>query len=305
MSKKASQPEDFEGYVARQLGELKANAPAALKRSPKKAVHRARVATRRLGTALRLVGPLVDEAKVRRMRKACKALRRALGDIRDVDVLQSLLSSDTLGDHARRLTERTFDLRRRSAVQNAVDALNKDKLRLICHPRPPFLRAIGKVAAAMAWAVSQTLHRQLDDFAAKAKRKPVDFHALRVAGKELRYLLEIAVACGRLVDTQAIAVFADIQKTLGSWHDDALYAEQLCSLAAEPGRCEAEPELADELIRAAAAASRRAVLSLQQFEKHRAQEGHSLVSQIKESLPLSKPVTRSRTGRGRAGSFET
>src|SRR5258707_1249723 len=67
--------------------------PLAVLESEKKAVHQARVATRRMTAALELLEPVLSKRPRKAMAKILKKLRRRLGPLRDLDVSIALLAN--------------------------------------------------------------------------------------------------------------------------------------------------------------------------------------------------------------------
>ena len=88
--------------------------------------------------------------------------------------------------------------------------------------------------------LTQSVHLQIDAFAEQARllvHPPAasadhpaernDPHQLRIAGKSLRYTLEMAKAHGRPLPKTVMASFKRIQEALGLWHDYVVLTERL------------------------------------------------------------------------------
>src|SRR5438876_11826117 len=66
---------------------LREEAPRALGQGDEDSIHDARVATRRMRAALRLIKPLIDDEHRKLLARALRKLRRRLGPARDLDVM--------------------------------------------------------------------------------------------------------------------------------------------------------------------------------------------------------------------------
>ena len=58
-----------------------------------------------------------------------------------------------------------------------------------------------------------------------------DPHAVRIAGKSLRYTVELAVAAGHKLPAAVVRSFKKMQDALGLWHDMAVLAETILKLS--------------------------------------------------------------------------
>lgn len=191
------------------------------------AVHKARVATRRLREAL----PVLDAERraVRRLRRDLRDLTRALGPVRELDVTLGLVvrllhdepSLESSLDALRvRLMERRA--RRRARLLRAVERIDVADL----------LSRVGALAPARARAAlpldREAIRRRIADRAraldaavgrAGALYAPEPLHAVRIAVKKLRYALELGRAArirGVVAQATRLRRFQDL---LGEWHD--------------------------------------------------------------------------------------
>jgi CHAD domain-containing protein len=187
-------------------------------------VHQARIATRRIRAALNVMRG-VDPDDIDRFR----TIGRCLGRVRDLDVLQEHLTS-----YATRLPQAASavaELQRSAAAaqhrgrRHLVKTLDDVDLtalfRRLSHPglisslsfwsttRSNLLAQIARRAAALRTAIRR----------APAVYMPNRLHRVRIAGKKLRYLLEIAESAGASVDPQVFRLLRKTQDTLGRMRD--------------------------------------------------------------------------------------
>ncbi|QDU37217.1 CHAD domain protein [Maioricimonas rarisocia] len=158
-------------------------------------VHQLRIATRRADAALRLFASSLPSKAVRRMRKRLRAVRRAAGDVRNLDVLLLRLApanaSSDAGEAAvitelRRLRKRSsrrllrkltrlLDKRYRRLAKRLTRSLDDDTGGQPLRP----LRLLRPLTAEFARASASNL------------AKIDNLHRFRICGKRVRYALEI------------------------------------------------------------------------------------------------------------------
>ena len=195
------------------------------------ALHRARVATRRLREAL----PVLDgeHRGLGRLRKDLRGLTRALGPMRELDVTLGLVvrllhdepALDTPLEAIRvRLMERR--LRRRARLLRQIDeldiagilgrvrALSADGSAKAADRHAPLDRAqVRRRMAARATSLGRAVDR------AGALYAPEALHEVRVAVKKLRYSLELGRAARVAGAGRAATRLRRFQDLLGEWHD--------------------------------------------------------------------------------------
>ncbi len=223
--------------VARQVRELLRQERAVRKGEDAEAIHQARVQTRRLRAALGLFAGVLRPPRLAR-RARLRWLARALGRVRDVDVITTLLEDRHLphleGVEAARLEDLVAALKERrwrahrklrKAMARRRYARLKAALEALAR-RPRFAKAGGEDAMAsrfLAEAIGRHA-RRVSGHRAMAERAPsaADLHALRIAVKRLRYLLDFhAETCGIAFDEER-RLTRELQDCLGSLHDHDL-----------------------------------------------------------------------------------
>lgn len=211
-------------------------------------VHQARVATRRLRADLRTFRPVVDREWSEPLRDELRGLGRALGTVRDGDVMLEELRDRTadLPDGDRRAAERLVGRLERERA-DALDRLQRllDGARYVrlldqlvegaAEPRFDVEVDVERPAAdvlpdlvAKPWKKLRREIRRLDD-------RPPDeaLHRVRIRAKRARYAAEAAAAVGEEADRLADRL-ADLQDELGDLQD-AVVAEGWLRRAAGAG----------------------------------------------------------------------
>lgn len=213
---------------------------AALGFAEIKGVHDMRVASRRLRSALRDIGPFLQKEPIEPVKKELKKISDALGEVRDRDVAIGALEnlSDEAEDEAVRagidqLTDEKTGERNaaRAELTAVITAENIDGLRVTFtaalkealrgRDRISFNEAAGRAVAANlddTLDLGPTIYKPF-------KRKRL--HKLRIAAKRLRYSLELLALC-RGSDAKSVAKeISRMQDFLGEVHDCDIWIDDL------------------------------------------------------------------------------
>jgi CHAD domain-containing protein len=220
--------------------------PQALAGDPA-ALHRARVASRRLREALPVVGagPHMTGAR-RRVQKLAKRLTRALGSVRELDVALQILDERANGgeqpagtaiDRARGVVRLERE-GRRAEMLHRLQRVSPEKLRRRLEalgqeiggvPQDIWRRALAARLAQRARRLEQAIAKAGPIFL------PDRLHAVRIAAKKLRYTLELAVEAGVADARPLVAAVKRAQTKLGRLQDLQVVLKQIDAASAEPG----------------------------------------------------------------------
>ncbi|MSO56000.1 MAG: CHAD domain-containing protein [Acidobacteria bacterium] len=207
-----------------------------------KALHKARVALRRIRAALPVVGAAASPARVKKLQRRMHDLTRFLGPIRELDVELRMLEKEAAKDLVSRpalalvrrdVAARRHALRDRLSEEPPVEDLKRliRKLERVAegNQKGGEQRAEGRgqrEEGTPAWraALAATLLRRttglksaLED--AGSLYIPERVHDVRIATKKLRYALEIAQDSGQAGAAALVNVLKKEQKRLGHLHD--------------------------------------------------------------------------------------
>jgi CHAD domain-containing protein len=231
--------------IAQRLRTLEAALPDAA-RGNKEALHKARIATRRIREAL----PLLSASdRVRRLERRIRKITRALGPVRELDVaLQILDEVEQTGELSRAALTRL-----RQAVARERQVLQADMKRRIDECNIQKLRKRAVLAARKA-AENGSLRRdpvRLARARGRAARRaerlraaidgasgiylPDRLHDVRIAVKKLRYALELVRELSRSRATAHLKTLADVQDTLGRMHDLEVLIARTRAVQGAPG----------------------------------------------------------------------
>ncbi len=235
--------EHLRAMIGRQYQEILRHDPGARLGDDPEDLHDFRVAVRRLRALLRAARPLVVESWSEPLRDELAWLGRALGPVRDFDVLLGHIRSEmaALGD------EQGFGRPIVTALEAERDQAREAMLAALRTRR--YLDLLGTLERAARAPVLHTEQQPLAEIAsgefrrlrrtmAKLGPKPSDeaLHRARIKGKRARYAAELAEASMGKPAARFIARAKEFQDVLGE-HQDAIVAEaKIRDLAADAPR---------------------------------------------------------------------
>lgn len=200
-------------------------------------VHQLRVWSRRATAAVDLFRSVGDDGPWRKLRKRLKKLRRAAGEVRDWDVLvERIVSDEQFGKRIRGQLDRE-----RAAARERLSAAVRDGEKIFAPEKLQDLQK--KVQKAPNSAGRRSFRRFMTErLVALVERfrecgeddlqSPDILHEFRIAGKELRYALEIALAVFPSKGAERLyAELTELQDELGVVCDHRAAAEQFTALA--------------------------------------------------------------------------
>lgn len=315
MSKRSKDHFPFLSYVDNLVSELHQKVPKALKEFDADAIHDARVATRRLKAALDLLRFVLSDDHRKPFEKALKKLRKRLGPLRDLDVMTEHLgktSSHALhGPAANWLRDHLMQEREEAREKARKDAAPADVLAKIgawWAVREEIVEAREAVDSLLA----ESLHLQLDAFAERADRigsadggSAGDPHQLRIAGKLLRYTLELAQAQGHKLPASVLRGFKKMQEALGSWHDYVVLIQCAMRVSIDESLAYHDLEMQERVLDLSRLFLRRSARELTNFSKLWGQRGAEVARTIREKFPLTRAIIEPQTGPGPSGSSDT
>ena len=219
------------GAVQERLAVVLRNVPKAAKRADEDVehVHQLRVSTRRAQSALRLFRDALPSKRRRWWNRRLKHLRNAAGRARDLDVLIERLDPQTVDATEGSLQNIVADLKRqrrheqkplrRIWKESRREDLDRELRRLV---RPVRWRGTGPEPSFHS-AARQSLTPLVNGFfvaGAADLNDPEKMHLMRLAGKKLRYAIELlSGAFDANLREKLYPEFARIQRDLGEIND--------------------------------------------------------------------------------------
>jgi CHAD domain-containing protein len=225
--------EHVRAMLAVEVGELIAHDPGTRLGDDSEELHQARVATRRLRAVLRAARDLLDPGWTESLRAELSWLGRALGSVRDLDVLLERLrvEIDDLEPAERRAAGqllRLLEKERESARAAMLETMSS------AH----YADLLARLEAAAVSPRARAGDVSLQDIAAREFRKlrtavralppdPSDgaLHAVRIRGKRARYAAELAEGVVGKPARRFVRDAKCFQDVIGD-HQDAVVAEE-------------------------------------------------------------------------------
>ncbi|MGZ8435526.1 MAG: CHAD domain-containing protein [Candidatus Binatia bacterium] len=227
--------------------------PKVLVSNDPETIHDLRVWSRRLQQALRVIAPPAQDKKSKSLLAALRDVRQTLGPCRDLDVNIALLESKRQ-HHGTGSVQRAWEsmqselISQRGALIERVrrDIAGQDLFKFIIRAQSLIARAerdfdpLEQIINAMVksmdgWEASFAATREQPDAAA--------LHALRIAGKKLRYRAELLAALGQPKVNPLVKTLKEIQTTLGDWHDRSVLLHQVAEFIGRPGFLAEHPDI--------------------------------------------------------------
>lgn len=290
------------GYLDELVDKLRDLVSPAIRDGEVEAIHQARVTTRRLKAAIDLFDSVIAEKQKAGPLKLLKRLRRRLGALRDADVMVEHLEQLGKGKRWNRPASWVagrVKARRDEAIkgmQGKVDVPDLlGRLGQWWGVREQIREALGEPAELM---LRDSLLDQLHEFERAADRlfggetdsgSKQDPHELRIAGKALRYTLELARADGHPLPKDVLKQFKAMQEALGLWHDCIVLGQEAMREDLEADLALHDSALHREVLGLAVETARRADAKLRQFGEMWREHGQEIRGII-ESV-FSAPAT--------------
>lgn len=307
-------------HVDKQMAKLQENVTGALQKFDEEAIHDARVATRRIKAALDLMGPVLSKRHRKPIDRGLKKIRRRLGPLRDADVmlshLRTLENDRRLATSAHWLGQRLEATRKRLHQEATEEGPSADKSLRRIESWPLVRLEIAEARDGVDHLLAESLHAQVAAFAEQANRLSAQMrtqktqtaaattedgpaespatrqnpHDVRIAGKALRYTLEMADAEGHSPGHRLMTSFKRMQELLGTWHDHVVLADTALSEVVAAELTHHNPELSDRVIDLARHATKRASQELSTFCRLWDGKGQEILNKICSMFRLTETV---------------
>jgi CHAD domain-containing protein len=241
--------------LSTRLDEMCAWAEAAVDGSDPKGVHKMRVASRRLRSALRDFAPYLGKRRVSSGQKQLKEVARSLGRVRDDDVAIMTLEETAaeapadVANGIRRLAH-LRDVDRQAARERLLPLISSESLADLKHKfkkmmdvasdsnggrataakrKTEIVSTYRQVGSAIILARLDELEKLSNNLYQPLKVKPL--HEMRIGVKHLRYALQLFEQCWGTSVSIFAGKLATLQTSLGELHDCDVWLQDLGKLA--------------------------------------------------------------------------
>jgi CHAD domain-containing protein len=221
-------------------------------------IHDTRVYSRRLQQVLRVFFPQPHTGKARKLVRTLRKSRRSLGPCRNLDVTMAIVQKkiraakeDTVRD-AWRQVQQDLEEKRTGELLQARQQLDQcDLMAFIKRARA--LLDSGDRAGDPEQSLKKTIKQGLIEWSDALDKAMQDegqtgFHAFRIAGKRLRYALELLATMGDHSSKAKVKTLKKLQDQIGEWHDRQVLLQFVADFISRPDFLAAHPDLARALL---------------------------------------------------------
>jgi CHAD domain-containing protein len=207
-------------------------------------IHDARVWSRRLQEAFRVLFPKPRTGKNRKLVRTLRQVRRALGNWRNTDVTIGLID-DKLNSARTSATNTGWDLvkdylqeRRERQIARAREELSRHDIAQFVTRTQSVLQPNG-LQQEPEELLKQSVEAALTNWnnalqQAKESSQADQIHALRIAGKRLRYRAELLAELGDASVKPRVKSLKLLQDALGNWHDRYVLLQLIAEFIGRP-----------------------------------------------------------------------
>jgi CHAD domain-containing protein len=239
-------------------------------------IHDVRVWSRRLQQILSILEPQSGKKKPRKLVRSLRSIRKILGRPRNIDVMTQLVQEriDAAGNPVVRDAWdqlRAHLLNRRArAIERSREKLRDFDLVNFADRARALIDGIGEaLEAGLTKSVSNALTEWRAAIAtAKAEPGTEEVHALRIAGKRLRYRVELLAELGDGPAKSWVKSLRKLQDQLGSWHDRQVLLATCAKFLSQKDFLATHPGLARVLLVEMEREQRRANATVDGLVKH-------------------------------------
>jgi CHAD domain-containing protein len=207
-------------------------------------IHDARVWSRRLQEAFRVLFPKPRTGKNRKLVRTLRQVRRALGNWRNTDVTIGLID-DKLNSARTSAANTGWDLvkdylqeRRERQMARAREELSRHDIAQFVTRTQSVLQPNGlqrEPEELLKQSVEAALTNWNDALQkAKENSQADQIHALRIAGKRLRYRAELLAELGDASVKPRVKSLKLLQDALGNWHDRYVLLQLIAEFIGRP-----------------------------------------------------------------------
>lgn len=221
-------------------------------------IHDARVWSRRLQETFRVLSPKPRTGRNRKLVRTLRQVRRALGNCRNNDVTIGLVEGK-LNSTAASTNNQTWDLvgdylrakRERQIARAREELAEHDIVQFVSRTRNLLdtCQLQDEPEALLKQSVEQSLVDWNETLREAKENSQVDqIHALRIAGKRLRYRAELLAELGDVSVKPRIKALKSLQDELGNWHDRYVLLQLIAEFIARPDFLVEQPEASRALL---------------------------------------------------------
>ncbi len=221
-------------------------------------IHDTRVYSRRLQQVIRVFFPGTAAGKAHKLIRALRKTRRSLGGCRNLDVAMDLVQNridasrgTAIHDAWSSVWQYLAEKRNRKLSRGRRQIEQRDLVTFLRRARSLFASSDReKDPERLLKRSIETALADWSDALDTARQEPSHdaFHALRIAGKRLRYRLELLAAMNDETARTKIKAVKNLQDEIGQWRDRQVMVRYVANFAARPDFTAEDPNRAKVLL---------------------------------------------------------
>jgi len=207
-------------------------------------VHDLRVWSRRLQQALRVIHPASKPLKSKKVARVLRQVRRALGPCRNLDVNLDLIkekhqhASAAAVQRAWGSVRAKLEAKRSPLVERARREIARHDLFSFIARAQALIEATDRDTdplESLEIAIAKSMKAWQGALAsATEQRDETHLHRLRIAGKHLRYRVELLAELGDNETKPLVEALKELQNALGAWHDRCVLLRYVAEFIGRP-----------------------------------------------------------------------
>jgi CHAD domain-containing protein len=221
-------------------------------------IHDARVSSRRLQQIFSFLFPKPRNGKAKKLVRVLRRVRRALGSCRNLDVSLDMIqqridasTSTTVRDAWSHIREYAQEGRTAEIMRARKELTQHDIVAFVTRTQA-LLEGFGPDGVAedtLKESIAGALENWLEALNTAQDRQDRDtLHGLRIAGKRLRYRMELLAQLGDGSARRRVKSLRALQDQLGEWHDCYVMLQLVAEFIGRPDFLVDHPEIGHTLL---------------------------------------------------------
>jgi CHAD domain-containing protein len=221
-------------------------------------IHDLRVWSRRLQQALRVIHPAAKPPKSKKVLGVLRRVRRALGPCRNLDVNLDLIkekhqhSGAAAVQRAWGAVQKELEVKRGTFLERARHEVSRHDLFSFIARAQALIDAADSDAdpvEILEKGIAKSMKEWQEAFAsATEQRDGVHLHEFRIAGKRLRYRVELLAELGENKAKPLVEALKQLQNALGDWHDRSVLVDYVAEFIGQADFLADHPDIGRALL---------------------------------------------------------
>jgi CHAD domain-containing protein len=221
-------------------------------------IHDLRVGCRRLQQVLRVIHPVSNPPKSKKVLRVLRQVRQALGPCRNLDVNLELIkekhqhAGGAAVQGAWGAVQEELEAKRGPLIEGARREIARRNLFGFIARAQALIEAADSDADPLdilEKVIAKSMKAWQEAFAAATEQRDgVHLHEFRIAGKRLRYRVELLAELGENKAKPLVEALKQLQNALGEWHDRSVLIDCVAKFIGRANFLAAHPDIGRALL---------------------------------------------------------